>query len=89
MGRYIMTEQNEFQKRIGVGEPFYGIAMTGQTRRVKVVAEEGDRKGKTAAVLVQHGDGRQDASVMVDSVRRTYSISGNYAENKVPEHLLK
>jgi len=80
---------NEFQERIGVGQPFYGIAITGQVRTKKVIAEEGSRKGMTAAVLTEHGDGRQDASVHVDTVKRTYSMSGDYAEHKTPEYLLK
>ena len=84
-----MTEQNEFQKRIGVGQPFYGIAMTGQARTKKIIAEEGERKGRTAAVITEHGDGRSDANVMVDPVKKTLSFSGNHAENKVPDHLLR
>jgi hypothetical protein len=61
---------NEFQKKIGVGETHYGLARTGPTRKRKVIAEEGTRKGKTAAIQTDHADGRVDAQVFVDTVTR-------------------
>lgn len=67
---------NEFQKRIGVGQTHYGLGRTGSTRKRKVIAEEGPRKGKVAAVQTDHGDGRVDAQVFVDPVKRTISLSG-------------
>jgi hypothetical protein len=67
---------NEFQQRIGVGETHYGLARTGPTRKRKVIAEEGSRKGKVAAIQTDHGDGRVDAQVFVDTVKKTLSFSG-------------
>lgn len=64
---------NEFQKRIGVGEDHPGLARTGKTRQRKVVAEEGTRKGKTAAIQTDHADGRVDAQVFVDTIKRKVS----------------
>lgn len=64
---------NEFQRRIGVGGTHYGLARTGPTRQRKVVAEEGSRKGKTAAIQTDHADGRVDANVFVDTVHRKFS----------------
>lgn len=65
---------NEFQRRVGVGQPHYGLARTGPTRERKVVAEEGPRKGKTAAIQTDHADGRVDAQVFVDTVKRKFSL---------------
>lgn len=67
---------NDFQKRIGVGRPHYGLGRTGPTRRRRIVAEEGPRKGRTAAIETDHSDGRQDAQVFVDTVKRTMSLTG-------------
>lgn len=65
-----MAEQNDFQKHIGVGETHYGLARTGKTRKRKIIAEEGPRKGKTAAIQTDHADGRMDANVIVDTIKR-------------------
>jgi hypothetical protein len=62
---------NEFQERIGVGQPHHGLQRTGPTRERRVIAEEGPRKGKTAAIQTDHADGRVDARVIVDSVNRS------------------
>lgn len=67
---------NDFQKRIGVGQAHYGLARTGPTRRRRVVAEDGPRKGKTAAIETDHSSGRVDAQVFVDTVKRTMSLRG-------------
>jgi len=66
-------KRNEFQDRIGVGETHYGLARTGPTRKRKVIAEEGPRKGKAAAIQTDHADGRVDAQVFVDTVKRKVS----------------
>jgi hypothetical protein len=50
------------------------LARTGPTRERKVIAEEGPRKGKTAAVQTDHADGRVDARVIVDTVHRSISL---------------
>jgi hypothetical protein len=61
--------KSEFQQRIGVGSTHYGLGRTGSTRQRAIVAEEGSRKGKTAAVMTDHASGRIDATVLVDSVK--------------------
>lgn len=68
-------ELNEFQKRIGVGTVNYALTRTGPTRTRRIIADEGPRKGKTAAIETDHKTGRQDAQVFVDPVRATYSLS--------------
>lgn len=65
---------NDFQKHIGVGEDHPGLARTGPTRERKVVAEEGPRKGKTAAIQTDHADGRVDANVIVDTIHRKIAL---------------
>jgi hypothetical protein len=65
--------RNAFQEKIGVGDTHYGLARTGPTRERKVIAEEGSRKGRTAAIQTDHADGRVDAQVFVDTVERKVS----------------
>ena len=72
--RYVV---NDFQQRVGVGQPHYGLGRTGPTRQRKVIAEEGDRKGRTAAVLTDHADGRVDAQVFPATIRRKISLTGD------------
>lgn len=67
---------NEFQRRVGVGQPHHGLGRTGPTRERRVIAEEGPRKGRLAAIQTDHADGRIDARVFVDPVRATVSLSG-------------
>lgn len=64
-------KRNAFQDHIGVGKDNPGLARTGPTRQRTIVAEEGPRKGKTAAINTDHADGRVDAQVFVDTVKRT------------------
>lgn len=68
---------NEWQQRVGVGETHYGLARTGPTRQRRVIAEEGPRKGKTAAIQTDHASGRVDAQVFVDTVHRKLSLKEN------------
>lgn len=68
---------NEFQEHIGVGKPHYGLGRTGPTRERRIVAEEGSRKGRTAAIETDHADGRIDANVFVDPVHTRFSIKEN------------
>lgn len=68
-----MSEMNEFQKHIGVGTDHPGLGRTGPTRKRKIIADEGSRKGKTAAIQTDHADGRVDAQVFVDTVQRKVS----------------
>jgi hypothetical protein len=65
-----------WQEHIGVGQPHYGLARTGNTRARKVIAEDGPRKGKVAAIETDHKSGRVDARVIVDPVRRKLSLKG-------------
>jgi hypothetical protein len=67
---------DDFKSRVGVGETHYGLGRTGATRQRSVIAEEGPRKGKTAAVYTDHANGRVDANVLVDPVKRTISQKG-------------
>jgi hypothetical protein len=67
---------NEFQERVGVGRPLYAIGRTAPTRTRQVIAEEGPRKGRLAAIQTEHKSGRVDAQVFVDPIRRTISLSG-------------
>lgn len=66
---------NEFQRRIGVGQPHYGLGRTGPTRERIVIAEEGERKGQTAAIQTDHADGRVDARVIVNTVKKKLAFS--------------
>lgn len=66
---------NDFQRRVGVGQPHYGLARTGPTRTRKIIAEEGERKGKVAAIQTDHSSGRVDAEVFVDTVKKKMSWS--------------
>lgn len=66
---------NEFQERIGVGSTNYALGRTGSTRQRRVIAEEGPRKGKLAAIQTDHASGRVDAQVFVDTERITISRS--------------
>lgn len=72
-----MKERNSFQEHIGVGETHYGLGRTGPTRQRVTIAEEGPRKGKTAAINTDHADGRSDAQVFVDTVKRRVSLSND------------
>lgn len=65
---------NEWQRKVGVGRTHYGLARTGPTRERRIIAEEGPRKGRTAAIQTDHGDGRVDAQVFVDTVKRKISL---------------
>lgn len=65
---------NAFQKHIGVGTTNYGLARTGPTRDRKIVAEEGPRKGKVAAIETDHASGRIDANVFVNTVKRKMGV---------------
>lgn len=66
---------NEFQERIGVGKDHPGLGRTGPTRERTVIAEEGPRKGKTAAIQTEHADGRVDATVIVDPIQTTAGVN--------------
>jgi hypothetical protein len=68
---------NEFQKRIGVGTVNYGLARTGPTRERRVIADEGPRKGKLAAIQTDHASGRVDAQVFVDTIKRKITTKEN------------
>lgn len=69
-----MSDLTDWQERMGVGKPHYGIARLGPTRTRTVLAEEGPRKGRPAAVQTDHKSGRVDAQVFVDTVRRKFSM---------------
>jgi hypothetical protein len=68
---------NSFQERIGVGSTNYALGRTPNTRKVTITAEEGPRKGKTAAIQTEHKSGRVDAQVLVDPIRHKLSLKGN------------
>lgn len=66
---------NKFQTHIGVGTTNYALTRTGKTRQRSVIAEEGLRKGKVAAIQTDHKSGRVDAQVFVDTVRSKFSLT--------------
>lgn len=68
---------NEFQERIGVGTTNYALGRTGPTRSRQIIADEGPRKGKVAAVETDHKSGRVDAQVFVDTVTRNLNLKEN------------
>jgi hypothetical protein len=68
---------NEFQERIGVGTVNYALGRTGPTRERRIIADEGPRKGKLAAIQTDHSNGRVDAQVFVDTIRRTTKAGPN------------
>lgn len=65
------VERSEWQNRIGVGTTNYALGRTGPTRQRIVIAEEGPRKGRTAAIQTDHKSGRVDAQVFVDTHKVT------------------
>lgn len=58
---------NDFQQHIGVGTHLDAIIRTAPTRERKVIAEEGPRKGRLAAIQTDHKSGRLDARVFTDT----------------------
>jgi hypothetical protein len=67
---------NEWQAHVGIGQPCLAIGRTPATRQRRIIAEEGPRKGKVAAVQTDHKSGRVDAQVFVDTIRKTIKTSG-------------
>lgn len=66
--------RSEWQERIGVGTTNYALGRTGPTRQRVVIAEEGPRKGKVAAIQTDHATGRVDAQVFVDTDQRKFTL---------------
>lgn len=63
---------NDFQARIGVGQPSRAfLARQGTSRRRPVVVEEGRRAGKVGGYHIDHWDGRVDATVLAPAVNVT------------------
>lgn len=64
---------NEFQRRIGVGEPSHAFttAKGRSPRKRKVIAEEGPRKGQVGGFQTDHPDGRMDAHVFAPPMTAT------------------
>jgi hypothetical protein len=61
---------NEFQKRIGVGEPCRAFGkLAGTTRTRPVVTEEGPTRGTVGGAHIDHWDGRVDAVVSPPTVK--------------------
>jgi hypothetical protein len=59
---------NDWQQHIGVGvDRLSAIIRTPPTRRRVVIADEGPRRGRTAALATDHKSGRQDAEVFPDT----------------------
>lgn len=67
---------NDFQERIGVGQRHYGLGFAPPTRERRIIADDGPRKGKLAAIETDHASGRVDAQVFVDPVKRRLSLNG-------------
>ena len=67
---------NDWQERVGVGQPCLAIGRTAPTRQRTVIAEEGPRKGRVAAIETDHKSGRVDAQVFVDPIRKTIRTGG-------------
>ncbi len=65
---------NEFQRRIGVGEPSRAFSrLAGTTRRRPVVMDDGPARGKVGGFHTDHWDGRVDATVRPQHVHHTIS----------------
>lgn len=63
---------NEFQKRIGVGEPSrISLKMQGGARTRTIVREEGRTRGTVGGTTTEHWDGRVDATATPETVRAT------------------
>lgn len=60
---------NDFQRRIGVGEPCYSFttAKGRSPRRRPVVTEEGPTRGHIGGFHTDHPDGRVDAQVFAQT----------------------
>ncbi len=59
----------EWKDRIGVGKPQPTDGRLGPTRRRTVIAEEGPGRGSPAGFQVDHKSGREDAHVMLPTLR--------------------
>ena len=66
---------NDFQRRIGVGEPCRTFGrLTGTTRQRPVVADDGPMRGRTVGHQTDHWDGRVDATVKAPAIRTTLPV---------------
>lgn len=67
-----MDDRNDFQRRIGVGEPSrISLKMQGGARTKTVVREVGRTRGSVAGTTTEHWDGRVDATATPETVRAT------------------
>lgn len=65
---------NEFQERIGVGQPSRAfLKHKGTTRRRNVITEEGPHRGTVGGHHTDHWDGRVDATVAPPTIHQTIS----------------
>ena len=67
---------NEFQKRIGVGEPsrLY-LRKAGTSKTSPVIKEEGRNRGNVGGKQTEHWDGRVDSVVVPDPINLKVSKS--------------
>lgn len=63
---------NDFQRRIGVGEPCRAFGKhAGTTRTRPVVTEEGPTRGTVGGAHIDHWDGRVSAVVRPETLHAT------------------
>lgn len=68
---------NEFQRRIGVGEPSHAFATAkGKSpRRRSVIRQEGALAGTVGGFQIDHPDGRMDAEIHPPSLNVRTTVS--------------
>lgn len=69
---------NEWQRRIGVGEPSRAfLTKAGTSRRRLITTEEGPTRGKVGGAEIDHWDGRVDAVVRPETIRASMSMTND------------
>lgn len=78
-----MSELNEFQRRIGVGEPSRIMLRRRGTHRVSpVFRDDGPLRGTQGGTQTEHWDGRVDATVVPNPVEVQISKSTGVVTTK-------
>ena len=66
---------NEFQRRIGVGEPCRSFGrLAGTTRNRPIGADDGPMRGRKVGHNTDHWDGRVDATVQAPAIRTSLPL---------------
>lgn len=78
-----VDDRNDFQRRIGVGEPSRSfLRHQGTSRTTNVIREEGRTRGSVGGSHTEHWDGRVDATVRPETKHFTKSRSTGEIKEK-------